>query len=470
VPEPINLKVGDEIELTIESLAFGGKGVARTDDLVVFVKNALPQQTALCRITKKHRGYVEAVLLETVKASPSSVEAKCQHFPTCGGCTFQDFDYEGQIEQKKSQVVDIYRRIGHIPDVELVEVVSAENIFHYRNKMEFTFSNRRWVLPEEEEGADRSFALGLHVPGRYDKILDMEECWIQKPVGNDILRIVKETARERGLKPYDVVKHKGFLRNLVIRVGERTEEVMVNLVTSREEPDLLSPVVARLTKKVPQISSIVNNITRRKAGVSYGEWEVPLHGPPYIREKLGGYTFEISANSFFQTNSVQAEKLYGAALEFADFSGDEILYDLYCGTGSTSLFMSSHVGQVYGFELIPPAVEDAVRNGVCNGVTNCRFFESNLDKYFRVTPILKEIEKPDAVLLDPPRAGMHPKLVNDVARMKPRKIVYISCNPSTQARDVAVLTESGYGLERLAMVDMFPHTPHIETVALLLAS
>ncbi len=469
MPEPINLKVGDEIELTIESLAFGGKGVARTDDLVVFVKNALPQQTALCRITKKRRGYVEAVSLEIVKASPSSVEAKCQHFPTCGGCTFQDFDYEGQIEQKKTQVVDIYRRIGHIPDVELDEVVPAENIFHYRNKMEFTFSNRRWVLPEEEEGADRSFALGLHVPGRYDKILDIEECWIQNPVGNDILGIVREMARERGLKPYDIVKHKGFLRNLVIRVGERTEEVMVNFVTSREELDLLSPIVARLTKEVQQISSIVNNITRRKAGVSYGEWEVPLHGPPYIREELGGYTFEISANSFFQTNTVQAEKLYGLALQFADFSGDEILYDLYCGTGSTSLFMSSHVKQVYGFELIPPAVEDAVRNGVFNCVTNCRFFEANLDKYFRVTPILKEIEKPDAVLLDPPRAGMHPKLVNDVARMKPKKIVYISCNPSTQARDVAVLTESGYRLERLAMVDMFPHTPHIETVAFLIS-
>lgn len=461
------ITVGKEVELTVESLAFGGKGVAHLDDYVVFVHRAIPDQKVIARITKRRRGYAEARVLETVEASPHSVDASCAHFPTCGGCSFQHLDYVAQVKQKEAQVIDLFRRIGHIQKPPLSEVVPAEEKFHYRNKMEFSFSNRRWVLPEEEEGASADFALGLHVPGRYDKILDIRECWIQKPVGNEILAVVKQVAREKGLTPYDIRKHTGFLRHLVIRVGERTGDVMVNIVTSREETELLEPVVEALRKEVPSLTSIVNNITRRKAGVSYGQWEVLLYGSPTITELLGDFTFEISANSFFQTNSVQGEKLYHLAREFAGFSGGEVLYDLYCGTGSTSIFMAPEVKQVYGFEVVPPAVEDAVRNAVANGITNCRFFTANLDSYFKKSSVLSEIDPPEAVLLDPPRAGMHPKLVKDVVALSPRKIVYISCNPSTQARDVALLSEEGYALDRLAMVDMFPHTPHIETVALL---
>ncbi|HIB95943.1 MAG TPA: 23S rRNA (uracil(1939)-C(5))-methyltransferase RlmD [Candidatus Marinimicrobia bacterium] len=460
-------KKGDELELTVESLAFGGKGVAHLNGYVIFIKGALPDQKVLARLTKRRNGYGEAKTLEILKETPSYITSKCDHFPTCGGCSFQDFDYYAQIEQKKAQVIDIFRRIGHMDKPKLHQVVPAEEIFHYRNKMEFSFSNRRWVLPEEEENAEADFALGLHIPGRFDKILDISTCWIQKPVANEILNTVRNVAQKTGLAPYDIREHSGYLRHLIIRLGERTDEVMVNIVTSREEKELLEPIVEGIKKVHPSVTSIVNNITRRRAGVSYGEWEVLLHGRPTITERLGDFTFEISANSFFQTNSVQGEKLYKIARDFAEFRGDEILYDLYCGTGSTSIFMAQQVKQVYGFEVVPPAVEDAVRNAVSNGIINCRFFPANLDKFFRKSSILSEIEPPDIVFLDPPRAGMHPKLVNDVVDMSPEKIVYISCNPSTQARDVALLSEKGFKLKNLAMVDMFPHTPHIETVALL---
>ena len=460
-------KKGDELELTVESLAFGGKGVAHLNGYVIFIKGALPDQKVLARLTKRRNGYGEAKTLEILKETPSYITSKCDHFPTCGGCSFQNFDYNAQIEQKKAQVIDIFRRIGHMDKPKLHQVVPAEEIFHYRNKMEFSFSNRRWVLPEEEENAEADFALGLHIPGRFDKILDISTCWIQKPVANEILNTVRNVAQKTGLTPYDIREHSGYLRHLIIRLGERTDEVMVNIVTSREEKELLEPIVEGIKKVHPSVTSIVNNITRRRAGVSYGEWEVLLHGRPTITERLGDFTFEISANSFFQTNSVQGEKLYKIARDFAEFRGDEILYDLYCGTGSTSIFMAQQVKQVYGFEVVPPAVEDAVRNAVSNGIINCRFFPANLDKFFRKSSILSEIEPPDIVFLDPPRAGMHPKLVNDVVDMSPEKIVYISCNPSTQARDVALLSEKGFKLKNLAMVDMFPHTPHIETVALL---
>ena len=460
-------KKGDELELTVESLAFGGKGVAHLNGYVIFIKGALPDQKVLARLTKRRNGYGEAKTLKILKETPSYITSKCDHFPTCGGCSFQNFDYNAQIEQKKAQVIDIFRRIGHMDKPKLHPVVPAEEIFHYRNKMEFSFSNRRWVLPEEEENAEADFALGLHIPGRFDKILDISTCWIQKPVANEILNTVRNVAQKTGLAPYDIREHSGYLRHLIIRLGERTDEVMVNIVTSKEERELLEPIVEGIKKVHPSVTSIVNNITRRRAGVSYGEWEVLLHGRPTITERLGDFTFEISANSFFQTNSVQGEKLYKIARDFAEFRGDEILYDLYCGTGSTSIFMAQQVKQVYGFEVVPPAVEDAVRNAVSNGIINCRFFPANLDKFFRKSSILSEIEPPDIVLLYPPRAGMHPKLVNDVVDMSPEKIVYISCNPSTQARDVALLSEKGFKLKNLAMVDMFPHTPHIETVALL---
>ncbi len=456
-----------ELELTIESLAYGARGLARMDDFVIFVDGGIPGQTVKAFLYKKRKGFGEARILKVLKQSPYFIEPRCEHFDYCGGCKVQHLDYTEQVKQKQQQVIELFRRIGGIQNIPLKEVIPAEDIYHYRNKMEFTFSNRRWILPDEEKGVDASFALGLHIPNRFDKVLDINTCWIQKQVSDEILRAVKNETIKLGLNPYDIIKHKGFLRNLVIRVGERTGDVMVNIVTSREESELLIPIVEMLVTEFPQVSSIVNNITKRKAGVAFGEREVVLFGTPYIRDKIGENIFEISANSFFQTNTIQAEKVYKIVREFANFSRDDVVYDLYCGTGSISIFMAGLVKQVYGFELIQSAVEDAVRNAVSNGAYNCQFYHANLDKFFRVTSILKKIEKPDVILIDPPRAGMHPKLVRDVIQMAPRKIVYISCNPSTQARDILTMVEGKYKLEQLAIIDMFPHTPYIETVALM---
>lgn len=461
------IKKGDEISITIDSLSYGGKGVGKTNNFVLFVQGALPSEKVVARVVKKRSGYAEAIIVKTIQESPHFTSPSCEHFPTCGGCSLQHLNYTEQLAQKKQQVIDLFQRIGGIEEVPLKQVIPSGELFHYRNKMEFTFSNRRWILPDEEKGVDASFALGLHIPNRFDKVLDINTCWIQKPVSDGILRAVKNETKKLGLKPYDIIKHKGYLRNLVIRVGERTGDVMVNIVTSREEPELLLPIVDMLVTEFPQVTSIVNNITKRKAGVAFGEREVVLFGTPYIRDKIGEHIFEISANSFFQTNTIQAENVYKIARELANFSGDDVVYDLYSGTGSLSIFMAGLVKQVYGFELIQSAVEDAVRNAVNNGAYNCQFYHANLDRFFRVTPILKKIEKPDVILIDPPRAGMHPKLVKDVIHMSPQKIVYISCNPSTQARDILVMIEGNYKLDQLAIVDMFPHTPYIETVALI---
>ena len=457
---------GDEFELTIKSIVFGGRGLGYFDDYVVFVRGGLPDQRLLVCLTKRCRKYGEARILSVLHDSPNGVIPQCNHFGICGGCSFQHFRYSAQVEQKIEQVLDIFRRIGQVKTPTLESVISAEKTYNYRNKMEFTFSNRRWLL-EQDNGENVDFALGLHIPRRFDKILGINNCELQSSIANEILTVVRKTALEEKMTPYDIREHTGFLRNLIIRIGERTDEMMVNIVTAKEDTNLLVPLVNRIIEVHPSVTSIVNNITRRKAGVSYGEWEVLLYGRPNITDKLGGFTFEISANSFFQTNTVQAEKLYQLAQKFGDFQGNEVLYDLYSGIGSTSIFMAQYVEKVYGFEAANSAVEDAARNAVSNSVVNCRFFTANLDRFFRESSILSEIDSPDVILLDPPRAGIHPQLVTKISEMAPKKILYISCTPSTQARDVDLLSSEGFSLKKLGMVDMFPHTPHIETVVLM---
>jgi 23S rRNA (uracil1939-C5)-methyltransferase len=339
--------------------------------------------------------------------------------------------------------------------------------------MEFTFSNRRWRLPTEPEDATQSFALGLHIPGRFDKILDINECHIQPKIGNDILNFVREKAIELKLKPFDVKTHIGFLRHLVLRFGANTDEIMVNIVTSYENTDFLFPLVQDLIKKFPQITSVINNINTRKGDTAFGEYEILMHGDPIITDKIGDLTFEISANSFFQTNTLQAEELYQAVLDGADLTGEETVYDLYCGTGSISLFLAQKAKAVYGFEMIRSAVEDAQRNAVANSIDNAQFFKANLDTYFKgyvsFSNFTKkfEISKPDVVVIDPPRAGMHEDFVRYLPKLGAKKIVYVSCNPTTQARDLKILFAKRYKLTNATVVDMFPHTPHIETVVVL---
>ena len=463
--EAVSIKKGADVELTIESLAFGGMGVAHLGDMVTFVKNAIPGQKVNARITKERSSYLEARSLEVLNESPHFIDVKCEHFADCGGCTFQNLDYTQQTMAKEVQVKDVFIRIGGFPDAECESIVTCDDTFHYRNKMEFTFSNHEFVPESEKEREPADFVLGLHAPGRWDNILDIDNCHIQAPIANEILKTIKELTKD--LNPYNMRQHTGFLRNVMIRVGAHTDEVMVNIVTSREDQKALNPIVESLIEKFPTITSIVNNIKTRKSGVSIGEHQVVLYGNEYMLEKLGEYQFMISANSFFQTNTVQAEKLYQIVLEESKLTGKEIVYDLFSGTGSISLYISKHAKMVYGFELIMSAVQDAMQNSTHNKVKNAWFFAGNLDNLFRENPEAKDLDLPDVVIVDPPRAGLHQKTIENILEKSPGRIVYVSCNPATQARDVALICSEDYKLKRLRPVDMFPHTPHVENVATL---
>ena len=461
------IKKGEILELEIESLAYGGKGIAKVNDFVIFVKNAIPGQKVKALVYKKRSGFAEARPMEVLRESSDYTKPVCEHFDFCGGCTFQQLGYHKQLDQKVQQVKDAYKRLAGIEEVKIDRVVQADNIYNYRNKMEFTFSNRRWVLPGEDEDVKKDFALGLHIPGRFDKILDIRECHIQPKLGNAILNFIRNKAMKLKLKPYDAKTHIGFLRHLVLRFGVNTDKLMVNIVTSYENTELLFPLVNSLVKEFPQITTVLNNINTRKADIAFGEYEIILHGEPMITDKIGELEFEISANSFFQTNTVQAEKLYQAVLDGANLTGEEIIFDLYCGTGSITLFLAQQAKAVYGFEVIASAVEDAQQNAVLNDIGNVHFYKANLDTYFKNKNNFKELPDSDVIIVDPPRAGMHEDIVKYLPKFDAKRIIYVSCNPTTQARDIRILLDKEYRLIKTSIVDMFPHTPHIETVSVL---
>ena len=461
----MDLKKGQEIELTIEALAYGGKGISRYDNFVIFVEKSIPGQKVLAYIYRKKKDYAEARIKEILSESSYFTNPQCKHFLTCGGCKTQHLSYAEQVNQKKNQVQHIFERQAGISDFIIDKVVSAQPIYNYRNKMEFTFSKNRWILEDEPDNVESNFALGMHIPKRWDKILDIEECHLMPEIGSQIINYARELAKELALKPYDQRLHIGFLRYLVLRFGQNTNDLMVNLVTSYEDLDSLIPLVSKLTNRFPSITSVVNNINTRKADVAFGEREILLHGEPNLNEKLKNLTFQISSNSFFQTNSFMAEKLYEVILDGANLKGEEIAYDLYCGTGSISLFLAQKAKFVYGFDIIVSSIENAEQNAIINNIKNVEFNVANLDTYFNNTKPSR-YPKPNVVIVDPPRSGMHKKMTQYLPKLKAETIIYVSCNPSTQARDTKILQSNGYDLRKLTVVDMFPHTPHIETVGI----
>ena len=461
-----SVEKGAELKLTIESLAYGGMGVARYENFVVFVEKAIPGAEVLALIYKIRRGYAEARVIETLSESPYHVKPNCNHFNICGGCSTQNLNYDEQVKQKVKQVIDIYVRQAGLDDFMIENVIHAKNQYNYRNKMEFSFSNRPWYVDGDEKNNSK-FALGLHVPRRYDKIVDIEECHIQDKDFNKILDLVRTEAIKNEIKPYDNKTNNGYLRHLMLRKGFYTKELMVNIVTSYEDPSKLEPIKKTLINNFPNIQSIVNNINTRRADVAYGEKEINLHGSSFIREKLGDISYEVSANSFFQTNSEQAVKLFETVQRYLDLKGDEIIFDLFCGTGSISLFLAKLTKEIYGFDVIRTAIEDATRNSVINWIGNAKFHKVNLDTYFKKGRNIELFPIPDALIIDPPRSGVHKNMLKSLPKFKANKIVYVSCNPTTQARDIAKLIHWGWKLQSTTLVDMFPHTPHIETVALL---
>lgn len=478
------MKKNDIVELQIESYAFEGKGIARisqselehvNDDsdkkYVLFVHNSYPGDLVKARVLKLKKSYGEAKTVEVLKAGEGRIKAKCKHFNVCGGCKQQDLDYEYQVKFKHEQVRDIFERLGGFKDFEILPIVKSEEIYNYRNKMDFSFTPQRWLTTEEiesNENINKDFALGFHVPKVFSKVIDIEECFLQTDKGTDILNFTRSFFKPKGTSIYSTFSNEGYLRNLVLRESFGFDEFMVNLVTFTDDEELMKEYSAALVNKFPFITSVINNVNLRKAQVAYGDYENVYHGEAQIYDKIGKYKFRVSANSFFQTNSLQAEKLYQTTFDFAEFNGEEIVYDLYSGASTISIFVSQNVKEVYGFESARSAVKDGKINCKINEIDNVKSFEVDLNKSCISYLEQHKIPQPDVIIADPPRAGMNPKTVNDILKLEPQKIVYVSCNPSTQARDIKLLCEEKYNLVKVQPVDMFPQTYHIENVALLI--
>ena len=471
--EYVRLKRGDEVELEITGSAFEGKAIARFRGLVVFVEGAVPGDLVTAQISKTKKNLVEAKVICLQRPSPLRTQPRCVHFGTCGGCKWQHVDYKGQLQFKQQHVIDSFERIGGFKDLPIQPIIGAKEIFFYRNKMEFSFSSEEWqesppAAHFEPERTHAGLYLGLHVPQRFDKILDLKECHLQSEVSNGILSFTRSFFRERAIPVYATESDSGYLRFLVIRQSRRTDELMVNLVTRIDDPELMESYAAALQEAFPKVTTIVNTINSKRAQIAFGDLERIYKGEGIIRERLGNRTFIISAGSFFQTNTAQAERLFETARNLAEFKSSDVVFDLYSGTGSIALFISSDVKQVIGVESVEGAQKDAERNAAANGITNCDFILGDLkDRLTRDDDWIRKYPKPDVVILDPPRSGIHTKVIERIVEINPSRIVYVSCNPATQARDVKLFCSDSYRIAKLQPVDMFPHTYHIENVALL---
>jgi 23S rRNA (uracil1939-C5)-methyltransferase len=442
-----------ELELSIDSLAYGGNGVARLNGFVVFVRRGLPGDRVRARVTKVKRNHAEALAVEVLEAGPERVDAPCAHYPACGGCRFQDLAYEAQVAAKEEQVADALRRIGGLAEVPLEPIVAAADQFHYRNKVEYSFT----TTPSGP-------ALGFHKAGRWDEVLEIERCWISSELGNSLRDAVRDWARGEGLEAYDQAEHTGYLRHLVIREGRNTAQALVQLVTATGERFDRDEFVEVL-RRFPEVRSIHWAVNESPAEVTNLPTTL-LWGEDAIEEELCGLRFRVRPNAFLQTNTAMAERLYELAVECAGLGGEETVYDLYCGIGTIGLSMAPNALTVWGVEVSEESVACALENAELNGITNAAFFAGEVGA--SLEELRDRAGPPDVAVVDPPRAGLSGKALRRLARLEAGRIVYVSCNPTTLAANVKELTrEWDYRLERARPVDMFPHTPHIETVALL---
>jgi len=392
---------GDIVELWIDNMAFGGQGIARLDGLAVFVKGALPGDRALAGIIKKKKAYAEARMIKLLYPSPDRIEAPCPYFGYCGGCQWQNLRYERQLEYKRNFVHEAMERVGLIKGIPVNPIIRAARTYEYRNKMEFSFSDQPWYMPIEfETGVEKkTLALGLHAPGTYYKIIDMEACLLQNDLGNKIMRFIKEYALKSGLPAYNLKKHEGFWRFLVLRRSESSGEWMINLVSSEENQSIIGALAEKLMERFKQIRTVVNQISAKKAAIAIGDSEIVVAGDGRLEDRIGPYSFQISASSFFQTNSAGAKNLYQKVLEYSELDGSEIVLDLYSGTGTISIFLSGYARQVVGMEIVQSAIKDAEINCRRNNISNCRFIPGDIRKNLKGLSI-----KPDVLIIDPPRA------------------------------------------------------------------
>ena len=460
--------------LHVDAYAAGGKSIARLDGKVVFIEGAVPGDIADVRLTKNKKDWAEGKAIQFSEFSKDRVKPFCKHFGVCGGCKWQMLPYEKQIEYKQQEVADQMMRIGKIALPEMPPAVGSAAIKSYRNKLEFTFSSKKYFTQQEMDsipmpddgprGLPSIPALGFHVPGSFDKVIDIEECHLQAPLNNEIRNAIRNYALKHGISFYDIRQHTGLLRNLMIRLCT-TGETMVNLVFGQLDKDVLEGIMEFIKNQFPQITSLYYTINQKMNDSLHDQHPILYHGNGYVIEQLGMLRFKIGPKSFFQTNTKQAEVLYGIAKNFADLKGHETVYDLYCGTGSIGIFLSDKAGKVIGVEMIEEAINDAKENATLNGISNTVFYTGDAslvctDDFFN------QHGKPDVLITDPPRVGMHEKLVVQILAMAAPIVVYVSCNPSTQARDLQLLSEK-YDVTAIQTVDMFPHTHHIETVVKL---
>ncbi len=462
---------GVEFDLSIEKMAFGGKALGRVDGFVVFVDHAIPGQRVRVKVTRKKSQFAEARVVELLEQSPAYKLPFCPHFSLCGGCQWQDFAYEEQLHWKGIHVQECLQHLAGLRPGIILPTVASPQPRYYRNKMEFTFAPRPWLSSADRADGNYSYAgaqaLGLHVGASSDRIFNLEHCFLQSPQSPAMVKEVRRWCGTSGLPAYNTKNQRGFWRFLVLREGKRTSQQLVQIITTNQgEPSAVEALASHLKAHFPGITTVVHSRSRKKAQIASGEVSRTLLGPGYIEEQLGGLRLRISAHSFLQTNTLAAEGLYSAISRLGEFTGQETVWDLYCGAGSIGLSLASQVRRVVGFELVTEAVADAFINKRLNGLSNCQFLAGDLKERIHESLRTASQPLPEVVITDPPRAGMHPQVVKALQELSPRRIIYVSCNPATLARDLALLQDQ-YEVLTIQPFDLFPHTAHIECVVRL---
>ena len=451
----------------IIDVAAEGNSLARVNDFVVFVPFGAPGDVADVKIDRRKRSYAEGHIERLTRPSDIRVEPRCEHFTLCGGCRWQHLPYSFQLDCKQRQVKDAMERIAKVEIPEITPILGSENIYEYRNKMEYTFSNKKWLtfdqLRSGEEFPDRD-AAGFHISGAFDKVLDINRCHLQDDFGNRLRLFIKQFGKEHGYTFYDLRNQCGFLRTLVIRIAS-TGQIMAVMVFGEDDREKIETLLSAVAAEFPEITSLLY-VVNTKVNDTIGDQEVIVYsGKPYIEEEMEGLKFRVGPKSFYQTNSRQAYHLYSVARDFAGLTGDELVYDLYTGTGTIACFVARDCRHVVGIEYVPEAIEDAKVNASINGLDNTEFYAGDM-KNVLTADFIAGHGRPDVMIVDPPRAGMHEDVVKVIMEASPRRIVYVSCNPATQARDLALL-DPMYKVEAIQPVDMFPHTAHVENVVKL---
>lgn len=456
------LPVVENVEIT--GVAAEGKSIARVDDMVVFIPYGAPGDVVNIKLDKKKRSYAEAHIVDMVKPSPDRVTPACEHFGVCGGCKWQHIPYESQLRYKRDQVVDALTRIAKVEIPEVNPTLGSKETFCYRNKLEYTFSCKCWITFEDlrsgREIADRN-ALGFHIPGAFDKVLDIKKCWLQDDLSNRIRLFVRQYALAKGYEFYDIKAQQGLMRTLMVRIAS-TGEVMLIVVFARPEQEKIDDMMGAIAAEFPEITSLLYVVNQKVNDTIADQEVITFRGRDYINEEMEGLQFRIGPKSFYQTNSLQAYELYKVARRMACLKPDDLVYDLYTGTGTIANFVARQVKKVVGIEYVPEAIADAKLNSEVNGIDNTTFFAGDM-KDVLTDGFIAEHGRPDVMIIDPPRAGMHEDVVNVILNARPERIVYVSCNPATQARDLALM-DSLYRVEEVQPVDMFPHTHHVENV------